>query len=252
MFEVIARKEPYEGEDGNKVIAAIKDKNIKKRVVIPSYVSEKARSVMMDCMEENPDARATFDEINTRLQRMDTKSLVPCLTKPGRSMNDVFPEPIAQVLQEGGRVDDDRTYNAMLFACSITGLDEILAKMSPFQVSRMKERLHNNLLGPAKKHGVFLLETDGNVFMAASNIVEEKPDYDHGMRMVHFAMDACQQTRSRLTTPSKEVMHSFASRPVFILAVSEPVWLVIAIQHIAFLVKTSTLRPQWPSTVSLG
>ena len=121
-------------------------------------------------------------------------------------MNDVFPEPIAQVLQEGGRVDDDRTYNAMVFACSITGLDEILAKMSPFQVSRMKERLHNNLLGPAKKHGVFLLETDGNVFMAASNIVEEKPDYDHGMRMVHFAMDACQQTRPRLTTPSKEVI----------------------------------------------
>lgn len=79
MFEVCARKEPYEGEDGNDVIAAIKDKNIKKRVTIPSHVSDKARSVVLDCMDENPEARATFDEIDTRLRRLDAKSLVPSL-----------------------------------------------------------------------------------------------------------------------------------------------------------------------------
>lgn len=108
------------------------------------------------------------------------------------------------MIQEGGRVENERKENATIFACSITGLDDIFAKMSPFQVSRMVERLQANLRNLAKKHGVFVFETDGNVFMAASNVVDDQPD--HAMRMVHFALDACHANQTLIddTNPSSE------------------------------------------------
>ena len=71
LYEVFSRRDPYEGEDLQEVLSLVADKTVQKRPVAPSHMPDPLQSVMRDCLEDDPQARPSFQEIEDRLKRFD-------------------------------------------------------------------------------------------------------------------------------------------------------------------------------------
>jgi len=75
LYEVFARRDPYEGEDAKEVLKLVADKNIRKRPPAPRHMPEQVKTLMGDCLEEEANLRPSFNEIETRLRRIDADTL---------------------------------------------------------------------------------------------------------------------------------------------------------------------------------
>ncbi|EGD80192.1 guanylyl cyclase [Salpingoeca rosetta] len=70
----------------------------------------------------------------------------------------------------------------------------ISAQLTPAAVSDMLDRLYCIFDELTEKHGVFKVETIGDAYMAATNLV--KPQHDHALRIAQFAEDAIKAAQS--------------------------------------------------------
>lgn len=75
LYEVFARRDPYEGENVKEVLKLVADKKTRKRPPPPRHMPDPVKSLMKDCVEEEGASRPTFQEIDTRLKRIDADSL---------------------------------------------------------------------------------------------------------------------------------------------------------------------------------
>jgi serine/threonine protein kinase len=112
LWEIYARKDPYEGEDSEVVIDQICDPKINKRPVVPAAMTPLVASLMHDCLVANPEDRPTFDEVANRIKRfvIDDVHPVGLRRNDGRDADlllKVFPRHIADALRDGRRVEPE-------------------------------------------------------------------------------------------------------------------------------------------------
>ena len=101
MYEVYSRKDPYEGEKPKDVLEAVANKNIRKRPPSPPGIPEKIKSLMLDCLEDEASSRPSFEELDTRLKRIDTEIAEQTPPKTQLSLFDIFPRHVAEALRDG-------------------------------------------------------------------------------------------------------------------------------------------------------
>ena len=110
VYEVYSRKEPYEGEDPAEVLQLVTDRATNKRPPVPKGCPAQIQSLLIDCLGADPEQRPNFEEINTRLKRMDSKMVQTsqnAVRSPTVSLFDIFPRHIAEALRDGRQVDSE-------------------------------------------------------------------------------------------------------------------------------------------------
>jgi len=223
LYEVFSRRDPYENE-GNiiEVLRLVCDKAIQKRPAAPFGMPEKVKGLMVDCVEDEPANRPTFEEIDKRLQRIDcerTDASSMSARKVGISLFDIFPRHVAEALRDGRTVEAEHKEVVTIFFSDIVGFTEISASLPPKGVADLLGRLYTGFDELSRKHDVFKVETIGDAYMAVTNLVKDQPE-DHAKRIAEFAMDAIEFARSTLidpTDPGKgfvEIRCGFHSGPV--------------------------------------
>ena len=96
LIEVYSRKDPYEDEDSAiDILKEIADKAIQRRPAVPDSCPPHIRSMISDCLVDEAEMRPSFEEIDTRLKRVDAKA-VDVKTRRSRinktvSLLDIFP-----------------------------------------------------------------------------------------------------------------------------------------------------------------
>ncbi len=231
LYEVLSRKDPYEGEDYNEVIAGIKDSRINKKPPIPTTGPPQLHSLFSDCTVYKPESRPTIAEIDERLKRLEDEN-APDEFVPIHSMQkkkdrtnrtndllfDVFPKHIAEALRDGKKVEPTTREVVTLFFSDIVGFTTISATLTPIKISDMLDRLYNKFDALSHKYGVFKVETIGDAYMAVTNLVKDQDD--HAKRIAEFAvesMKAAKETLIDTDDPSKgfvSVRIGFHSGPV--------------------------------------
>ena len=201
LYELYSRKDPYEGEDPATVLDEIVDKNVNKRPSVPAGMPPKIAEIMNECVDGNPEKRPTFEEIDLRIQRLDSDNVDPGETIISHQLNkskrrassedlihQVFPPHVAKALVEGRKVEPDRVDMATMFFSDMVGFTNIAAQLTPDQVSDLLDRLYLKFDALSEKHDVFKIETIGDAFVGVCNLVK-KQEADHAKRVAEFALD---------------------------------------------------------------
>ena len=226
LFEVYSRKDPYEDEpfadgprDLHRLLRRISDPRINKRPGVPPSCPPQVKSLLADCLEWNPEIRPSFEEIDTRLRRLNVDTVEPTgrhlhtrqmakeekfakrpsdrLRMTESLLYDVFPQHIAEVLRDGGKVEPDMSPCSTIFFSDIVAFTAIASELTPIKISDMLDRLYNKFDQLSKKHDVFKVETIGDSYMACSNLVKDQSK-DHAKRIAQFSVDALQAANQTL------------------------------------------------------
>jgi serine/threonine protein kinase/ABC-type glycerol-3-phosphate transport system substrate-binding protein len=211
LYELYSRKIPYEGEDPATVLNLVCDKKYNKRPPVPKGCPSKIAEIMQECIDASPEKRPTFEEIDLRIQRLDSDNVEPGdiqfghqLKKKERRLSEeenlihqVFPKHVAEALMQGRKVEADRVEMATMFFSDIVGFTTISSKITPEQVSEMLDRLYLKFDELSVKHDMFKIETIGDAYVGVCNLVK-KQDSDHAKRVAEFAIE-CVQAASETT-----------------------------------------------------
>lgn len=137
LYEVYSRKVPYEGESTEKVLQGIMDPTVCKRVKAPESTPPAIKLLMEDCLQEDPEIRPSFEEIDLRLKRIDSETASPSgysHKKNNVSLFDMFPRHIAEALRDGRDIEPEHREMISLFFSDIVGFTSISAKLDPRKV----------------------------------------------------------------------------------------------------------------------
>lgn len=136
LYEVYSRRDPYHDEKARDVLRGIIDKEVGKRVQAPDNMPSQIRLLMDDCLQEEPDKRPSFEEIDLRLKRIDVDTATPVGTnvKAQVSLFDIFPRHIAEALRDGRQVEPEHKEMVTIFFSDIVGFTNISATLEPRQV----------------------------------------------------------------------------------------------------------------------
>ena len=152
LYEVYSRKEPYEGENPLDVLHLVADKNVSKRPGVPANMPIPIQTLMGDCLEEDPEVRPSFEEMDIRLKRINAETANPAQLA-GKSSHvslfDIFPRHIAEALQAGRKVEAEHKDCVTIFFSDIVGFTSISAHLDPRKVANMLDRLVSS---PNKTH----------------------------------------------------------------------------------------------------
>jgi len=205
LSEVYCRKEPYPGEDPLEVLDAVMDPLQNKRPEVPSCCAAEVAVLMRDCWQALPSQRPTSEELDRRLQSMDSEaadskeSTNPQVFERRHTnelLYDVFPRHIAEALRKGQPIEPEAKDVVTIFFSDIVGFTDISATLPPEKVSAMLHRLYSKFDLLSEEHCVFKVETIGDAYMAVSNLVEDQ--HDHTKRIALFARDAIVAARETL------------------------------------------------------
>jgi guanylate cyclase len=218
LYEVYSRKDPYEGEDPAEVLRLVADKSIAKRPCIPDGCPAHVQSLMNDCLVDCADQRPQFDEIDTRLKRIDSKQAEPrpsfsafknfhpdgpAAAQATISLFDIFPEHIAEALQEGRVVEPEHKECVTIFFSDIIGFTELASAMDPRKVAGMISRLYGKFDELTQVHDIFKVETVGDAYMATTNLVKDQ-ESDHVKRIAEYSIDAVKAANETLIDEDDE------------------------------------------------
>ena len=163
LYEVYSRRDPYHGEDPTEVLRLVADKEVRKRPPSPRNMCDKVKSLMDDCLEEDPDKRPTFEELDLRVKRIDAESSLdgPINAKSSVSLFDIFPRHIAEALRDGRSVEPEHRDCVTIFFCDIVGFTTISSELEPQKIANLLDRLYSKFDDLSNKHDIFKLETIG-------------------------------------------------------------------------------------------
>lgn len=232
LYEVIARAEPYEGENPMEVMRLVADKAVQKRPPIPPDCPPKIAALMMECVDGDPSARPTFEEIDLRLKRMTTENVDPSqahlsmqarkglqVSRANTLLYELFPPHIAEALRDGRKVEQESHDMVTVFFSDIVGYTSLSEQLTPQKVCSLIERLYHRFDQLCAMHSVFKVEVVGDAFMAVTNLVKNQEN-DHVKRCARFsvaAIQAASETLIDLDDPSKghvQIRVGFHSGPV--------------------------------------
>lgn len=223
LFELFSREDPYKGEDPATVLNEIVDPIIAKKPRVPRGCPSKVAEIMSDCFDRNPQKRPTFEEIDLRIQRLDSDNVEPGEMYLGHQIHkvraernedlihQVFPKHVAKALLEGRKVEPDRVDMATMFFSDIVDFTVISSKITPDQVSDMLDRLYLRFDALSEQHDVFKIETIGDAYVGVCNLVKEQ-HADHATRIANFAIDTVKAASETLILPEDPSMGSVKIR----------------------------------------
>jgi len=182
------------GENAKVVLKQVADKSIQKRPFVPEKCPSQIQAMITDCLVEKANSRPTFEEIDTRLKRIDTAAADVSATNDKNTIkrldSDVgFPRHIAEALQGGQKVEPEHRDCATIVFSDIVDLDNISSQLSADKVADLLDRLHSKFDALADDYGVFPVETIGDTYMAVTNVMKDQRD-DHVKRIADFSMAA--------------------------------------------------------------
>lgn len=219
LYELYSRRVPYEGEDPAMVLDQIADRKVNKRPLVPKGCPPKIAEIMQECIDGQPEKRPTFEEIDLRIQRIDSENLEPGqimfghqrskkerrLSEEENLIHQIFPKHVAKALLEGRKIEADRVDMATMFFSDIVGFTTISSELTPDQVSEMLDRLYLAFDALSVKHDVFKIETIGDAYVGVCNLVK-KQESDHAKRVAEFAIDCIKAAAETAILPEDPSM----------------------------------------------
>lgn len=113
----------------------------------------------MECVDENPEERPSFEVLDTRLRGQEILTIEQPTEKKEEgaslSLADIFPPHIAEALQKGEKVEPEHHDMVTIFFSDIAGFTTISQSLSPLKVSKLLDRLYLSFDELSRKHGVF-------------------------------------------------------------------------------------------------
>ena len=199
MYEVFSRKDPYDGETFEDVMRVLSRKDANKRPPVPDDCPAEVAKMMKACLKSDPKDRPTATGLDICLRWMggttaktsDSSSRQNKQT--GDSPTDVlleqmFPRHIAEALKEGRKVEPETHEEVTIVFSEIVGYTDIASVMSATKVSDLLDRLYNSFDDLCERLDVFKVETIGDSFMVACNLVKSQPN--HVSLAARFAVEA--------------------------------------------------------------
>lgn len=195
--EMLTRQLPYTGMDLPEVLkrVAAADETDMVRPALPSKMPAGMQALVHSCWPNTPEARLTIEQVALQVEAMEIQSLSINLfarradaKSQARVLNDVFPPHIADILKRGDKVEPEHRPEVTLFFSDIVGFTDISGTLSPAKVSDMLDRLYTAFDKLVDKYDLFKVETIGDAYFCASNLVKDQPT--HTELIARFAMDA--------------------------------------------------------------
>jgi len=208
LYEVYSRREPYEGENFMEVLQNVADPSVNMRPPIPLDCPEEIQSFMSQCLSGDPDTRPTFEDIDLRLRYLDITNVEPGKlhlsmqqAKKEKELTDtllfeVFPQHIAIALRDGTKVEPEIRQVVTIFFSDIVGFTKISSSLSAIKISHMLDRLYSKFDELSTHHDIFKVETIGDAYMAATNLVKDQTD--HTTRIAQFSIDTLKAANTTL------------------------------------------------------
>jgi len=203
LFEVYSRRDPYDGEDPEEVLKLVADEKVKKRPPAPRNMCDKVKSLMQDCVEEDPDKRPSFEELDLRVKRIDAESAVEGQSNSNKSSSvslfDIFPRHIAEALRDGRSVEPEHRNCVTIFFSDIVGFTNISSELEPQKIAAMLDRLYSKFDDLSHKHDIFKLETIGMSLRMSACFSRDfslvLPTVSHAFLYLIFLFAQCQVMR---------------------------------------------------------
>jgi serine/threonine protein kinase len=152
LFEIYARKNPYEGEPFQETLRKVCNRRINKRPGVPNTAPAKVVDLMKRCWHKDPafrpDARvvdAAFMDMNTQDVEQVTEEQLSIQRKEratGDMLYEIFPKHIADALQQGQKVEPESHELVTIVFSDIVRFTDISREISPLKVSEMLDRLY--------------------------------------------------------------------------------------------------------------
>jgi len=134
-------------------------------------------------------------------------------------LDEMFPPHIVDALREGRRVPQEKHECVTIFFSDVVGFSAMSRALSPEKVADLLDRLYTRFDELTRLHDIFKIETIGDAFMAAANLVKDQ-SVSHARRIAEFSIDAIKvanTTQIDRDDPSKgcvEIRVGFHSGPV--------------------------------------
>jgi serine/threonine protein kinase len=199
IYEIYARKGPFEGEDPRKVLPKICNPRYNKRPSIPEACPPKMVDLMKKCWGANACFRPQAKDMDYLLVEMNSQDTEPLKTKDElarefvkrkpTSLLDVFPKKVAEALNAGKKVEAETHDLVSIFFSDIVGFTTISQTRDAMKVSNMLDRLYTVFDNLSKQHNVFKVETIGDAWMGVTNLDNDHCE-SHARQIAEFAMDA--------------------------------------------------------------
>lgn len=171
LYEVFARKTPYDGEDFSKTLRQICDPLVQKRPEVPFGMPLEIQNIMKECLRHDPTARPDAGELDSRLRRInENDEMVSGASqysafKPRTataSLFDLFPRKVAEALRDGRKVQPQHKECVTLFFSDVVDFSNLSAQMHPHKVANLLDRLYNVFDELSRKFDVYKVETIGD------------------------------------------------------------------------------------------
>uniref|UniRef100_A0A7S0MUX4 guanylate cyclase n=1 Tax=Pyramimonas obovata TaxID=1411642 RepID=A0A7S0MUX4_9CHLO len=209
LYELFTRKAPFES------IMSARDEMSRRGSQPPAQVelpilhltdmtcsSAVVRNICRSCQAVDPQARPTFQEITKQLSQLRSSTLATKmnqLLEKNRLLHDILPEHVAAPLSSGRKVKPEVYEDVTLFFSDIVGFTTISQKLQPIEVMNLLDRLYGRFDGLTKKHELFKVETIGDAYMCAGNLLSRQSD--HSLRVVKFAKDTIAVAKETIVHP---------------------------------------------------
>ena len=199
LYEMYARKEPFEGQEPRKLLPKICHPRTNKRPPVPEAMPERMSEIMKKCWAANPFFRPSAKDLDHILVECSPRDAEPTtkaqnafkdgMKRKPTSLYDVFPKHIADALNAGKKVEAESHEIVTVVFSDIVGFTKISQTFSPLKVSNMLDRLYHAFDDLTKKHKIFKVETIGDAYMGVTNLDGSQFD-DHVKQAAEFAMEA--------------------------------------------------------------
>jgi len=212
LFEIITRKEPFEGQEVVAVLQRVIDNSLpdsENRPEIPSSCPAVIATEMRRCWSFEPADRPNFHDLHTWVLTLDASSI---LTKPSESgvsaplsqqvtLLSKFPPHVSEALAEGKLPAPDTTDCATIFYADVVGFRTLSKRLSSEEQIDLLDRLYGAFDEIAAAYDVFKVETIGDTYVAVTNLATAQED--HAERLARFAMHALRKASTIMVHPEK-------------------------------------------------
>ncbi|CAB9496917.1 activated protein kinase catalytic subunit alpha-1 [Seminavis robusta] len=172
LYEIYARKSPYEGQNPIKVLKDVCNARVNKRPGVPETCPPKLASLM-------------------KAEPLSGDKAAPTERPTEDMLYKLFPSHIADALKKGQKVEPESHDLVTVFFSDIVKFTDISRSLSPLKVSKLLDRLYLVFDSLSSKHGVFKVETIGDAYMGVTNLNGKQPT-DHVKRIADFAIEVVQ------------------------------------------------------------
>ena len=201
VYEIYARRDPFEGEDIRKILPKVCHPRINLRPPVPEACPPKMADIMKKLWSANPFFRPAAKDLDYIFMDLNAREVEPLEkqirqvindNKPQKTakelLYDVFPKHIADALNAGQRVEPEQHDEVTIVFSDIVGFTDISSTFSPLQVSQMLDRLYQAFDTISRKHKVFKVETIGDAYMGVTNLDKSQAD-EHVKNIAEYAIE---------------------------------------------------------------